>query len=74
VLLARDPLVNQLLAHAGASHMEPRHSIDGVDGKAEAVSVIANGKFQRRVDVALFLIAADMDVVLAGSALSKAVD
>src|SRR6476659_11443043 len=67
VLLTRDALVHQLLAHVRAGNMKPRHPVDGVDGQAEAIGVIPDRKLQWSIDVTLFLVAADMDIVLTRS-------
>src|SRR5437870_4990809 len=71
VLLTCDALVNQLFPHAGTRDAETWHSVDGVDGNTEAIGLIADGELQRRVDVALFLVAAHVDVALAGSAIGE---
>src|SRR5437879_5499053 len=71
VLFTRDALVNQLFPHAGTSDAEAWHPVDGVYRNAEAIGLITDGEFQRRVDIALFLISTDVDVVLAGSAVGQ---
>ena len=68
VVLTGDLLVEQGLSHAGARFTETGYPVDGVNGQAEAVGLVANGQLQWRVDVALLLVAADVDVVLAGPA------
>ena len=50
------------------------HPVNRVDGQAKTVGLIADGKLQRRVDVALFLVAAHVDIVLAGPAVGEAMD
>src|SRR6266436_1420917 len=74
MLFTRDLLVDEGLTHARAGDMETGHPVDGVDGQAEAIGLIANGEFQRRVDVALLLVAAHVNVVLALPAVGEAVD
>ena len=64
VVLTGDLLVEQGLASARSGDVETRHAVDRVNGEAEAVGLIANGQFQRRVDVALLLIAAHVYVAL----------
>ncbi len=44
MLFTCDPLVDESLAHVGAGDMETRHPIDGVNGQAEAIGLITNGK------------------------------
>jgi hypothetical protein len=63
VVATGDPTVKQGLADVGSRCPEAWHSIDGVDSQAETVCLVANGKFQWCVDVALFLITADVQVV-----------
>src|SRR4030095_9321467 len=74
VLLTRDSLVDEGLAHLGTGDTEPGHPVDGIYGQTEAVSVVANGKLQRGVDVTLLLVTAHVDIVLAGPAVSETVD
>jgi hypothetical protein len=57
--------VEQGLADVSCRCPETGHSVDGVDRKAKAVCLIAYSEFQRRVDIALLLIAAAVQVVLA---------
>jgi len=74
VVLAVDLLVARVLTNAGSCDLETGHPVDRVNGQAEAVRLVANGKLQRRVDVALLLVSADMDVVLVGPAISEPMD
>ena len=67
-------LVEQRFANAGAGDAEARHPVDRVDRQAETVGLVLDGQFQRRVDVALLLVAAHVDVVLAGPAVGEPVD
>src|SRR5271167_176944 len=74
VVFACDLLVAQGLANAGPRDAETGHPVDGVNGQAEPVGLVANGQLQRRVDVALLLVTAHMDVALAGPAVREPVD
>ena len=74
MLFTRDLLVEQSLAHAGAGDTETGHPVDGVDGQAEAIGLIADGEFQRRVDVTLLLVAAHVNIVLAWPTVGEAMD
>ena len=65
VVLACDLLVTQGLSNTGSRDAETGHPVDGVHGQAEAVRLVANGQLQRRVDVALLLVASHVDVALA---------
>lgn len=51
-----------------------RHAVDGVNGQAEAVRLVANGQLQRGVDVALLLVAPDVNVLAARTLVRQAVD
>src|SRR5260370_16504361 len=64
VVFTCDLLVEQRLAGARPGNAEPRHTVDCVDGQAEAVGLVANGQLQRRIDVALLLVAAHVNVVV----------
>ena len=74
MLLARDPLVDKGFPHARAGDVKPGHPVDSIDSQTESVSVIANGQLERRVNVTLLLVAADVNVALAGSAVGETVD
>src|ERR1700758_2583087 len=74
VMLTCDLLVEQGLASARSGDVETRYAVDRVDGEAEAVGLITNGQLQRRVDVALLLIAAHVNVVLMRPMVSEPVD
>jgi hypothetical protein len=74
VSLARDLLVDQGLPHAGAFDSEAGHAINGVDGEAEAISLISDGQLQRRIDVALFLITTHVDMMLTRPAIGEPVN
>lgn len=68
-----DLLVEEGLAGGGAAVLEVGHAVDGVDGEAEAVGAVADGQLEGRVDVALFRVAADVDVGAAGALVGEAV-
>src|SRR5260370_17615870 len=64
VVFTCDLLVEQRLAGARPGNAEPRHTVDCVDGQAEAVGLVANGQLQRRIVVALLLVASPVILVL----------
>src|SRR5690349_19836101 len=64
VVLTCDLLVEQGLASARSGDVETWHAVDRVDCEAEAVGLIANRQLQRRIDIALLLIAAYVYMVL----------
>ena len=50
------------------------HAVDDVDGEVEAVDLVEDGELERRVDVALLLVAAHVDVVVVLAAVGELVD
>jgi len=58
---AGDLLVEQGLANTGTDDSETRHAIDGVNGQAEAISLVPDGQFQGRINIAFFLVSAHVD-------------
>jgi len=74
VLFTRDLLVEEGLANTGACDTETGHPVNRIDGQAKAIGLVTDSEFQRRVDVALFLVATHMDVVLTWPAVGDAVD
>ena len=50
------------------------HAVDDVDGQVEAVDLVVDRQLQRRVDVALLLVAADVQVVVVRAAVGQPVD
>ena len=74
VTLAFDLHVAQLLLGMSAGHVQRRHAVDHVHRQAEAVDLILDGQVKRRVDVALLLVAAHMQVPVVRAPVSKAMD
>src|SRR5262245_31737615 len=64
VALAIDLYVAQLLFDMRAGNTKPRHAIDDVDGEAETIDLVSNGQIERRVDVALLLVAAHVQILV----------
>ena len=60
ILLTCNLLVEQ--ASRRCALTEARHPINRVDSQTEAVSLVADRKFQGRIDIALFLVPADMEL------------
>src|ERR1700692_2494634 len=69
-----DDLAFQPLLHVCPGALESGNTIDHINRQVEAVDLIADRKFERRVDVALLFIAANMDVAVVGSAIGELVD
>jgi signal transduction histidine kinase len=74
ILFARDPLVGQFTPEATRARTHAGDAVAGVHGQGEAVGLVADGQLERRVDVALFLVAAHVDVVLARPPVGESVD
>src|SRR5690242_16383805 len=74
MLLASDLLIEQRLANIRAGDVEPWYSVNGINGEAEAVGLIADRQLQWRVDISLLFVAAHVKVVLAWSTIDKAMD
>lgn len=62
VISAFDLLVQESLLRVPTNSLQPRHSVNNIHGKAEAVDVVVNGQLQRRIDAAFLLVAAHMDI------------
>ena len=72
--MAFDDLASEPLLDVGADVLEAGDAVDDVDGEVEAVDLVEDGQFERGVDVALFLVAADVDVVVIVAAVGELVD
>jgi len=64
VVLGVDLMVEQRLADAGSRNLEAGYSVDRINCEAEAIRLILDSQFQRRVDVPLFLVTTYVDIVL----------
>ena len=64
VVDALDDLVLKPLFGVCSCSLEFRHAVDHVDGKVEAINLVQNGELQRRVNVAFFLVAPHVEVVV----------
>ena len=65
--------LSQLLDVRGGG-LQAGHAVDHVDGEVEAVDLIEDRELERRVDVALLLVAAHVDVVVVVAAIGELVD
>ncbi len=74
VAFCRYLLVEQRFADAGPRDPKTRYAVDGVDCQAEAIRLVFDGQFQRRVDVPLLLVPTHMNVVLARPPICKPVN
>jgi hypothetical protein len=62
--------IQQCFACGGGRNVKPRNSVDCIDCETEAIGLVLNCQFQRRVDVSLFLVAANVNVMLARTTIS----
>ena len=58
----------------GTGGLQPGNAIDDVDRQIEPVDLIADCELQRRIDVALFLVASHVDVSMIRPAIGELVD
>ncbi len=74
VLLVLDKLVLELLLQVDALVAGLRQTVDGVHHEMEAVQIVQHRHVEGRGNGALFLVAADVDVVVVGAAVGQPVD
>ena len=74
VVDALDDLVLEPLFEVSGGGLQPGDSVDDVDGEIEAVDLVEDGQLEWRVDVALLLVAADVDVAVVLAAVGEFVD
>src|SRR5215813_1202579 len=74
IVPAPDLLVVKLFHCPAADFQELGHSPDRIHGQAEAINLVLNGQFQRSVDVALFLVTADVQVLMVRATVGQAMD
>ena len=56
------------------AHSELGNPVDDIDRQIETVNLVLHGELQRRIDIALFLIAAHVKVFVVGAAVSELVN
>ena len=71
---ALDDLILEPVLHVRAGIAQTRHAVDHVDGELEAVDLVDDREFERRVDVALLLVAVNVDVLVIRAAVGELVD
>ena len=74
VLLVLDQLVLELLLQVDALVAGLRQAVDGVHHEMEAVQIVQHRHVEGCGDGALFLVAADVDVVVVSAAVGQPVD
>jgi hypothetical protein len=58
----------------GASRLQPGYAVYGIDSQSETVYLIIDGQLERGVNVASFLIAAHVQILVVISVVAKPVD
>jgi hypothetical protein len=56
-----------------AGRPQTRNTINDVDSQVEAIHLVNDGQFERRVDVDLFFVSAHMNVVMIPAAVAELV-
>lgn len=74
VVAAFNLLVEESLLGVAANLLQPGHAIYDVHCQTETISVVIDREFQRSVNVALFLVAADVNVVMIRAPVGEAMD
>src|SRR5204863_796808 len=67
VTTAGDLPVPEFLLRMRADGLKFGHAVDGVNSKTEAVGFVVDGELHWSIDVALFLVAAHMQVLMVGA-------
>src|SRR5579872_6037574 len=66
-----DLLVQESFLSVAANLLQSWHPVHNVHGEAEPVDIVVDGQLQRRVDAALFFIAAHMNIAVIGAAIGQ---
>src|SRR5437660_11097375 len=74
VIAAGDLFVSEIILGMGAGHLKARHPISRFDCDAKAVDSVTNRQLESRVDAALFLITAHVQIVVIMAAISEAMN
>ncbi len=69
-----DELIAQLLAQINAAFAGLRHAVDHVHHQMKTVEFVEHCHVERRGDGALFLVAANVDIVVIGAAIGQAMN
>ena len=74
MMAACDLKVAKFLFGVRADPLQSRDAVNRVDRKTEPVRLVVDGQFHRRVDVALLLVTANMQVVVICAAIGETVN
>lgn len=72
--LSRNLEVHQLLADSSALVVQSWDTVNSIHRERVSISLISDSQLERSVDVALLLVATDVDVELAGTLVGESVD
>ena len=53
---------------------QPGDPVDDINRQIETIDLVANGEFQRCIDITVFLVAAHVQVLVVGTPISEFVD
>ncbi len=65
MVLTLNLLVEQAVSNTGCHFRQMGYAVDGVDGEAKTVGLVADGQLQWRIDISLFLVTAQVNMMLA---------
>jgi hypothetical protein len=74
ILTTIDLLIAKGFLRMSADIMEFWNAVNHIDRKAKAINLIINGKFQGRIDIALFFVAAHMQISVIGATIGETVN
>ena len=74
VSAARDLSVTEFFFRMTANGLKQGHPIDSVNRQTEAVGLVVDGEFHGCIDVPLFLVTSDMQVLVIGTPIGQAVN
>lgn len=74
IVLCGDLLIHELFANHTGPVVEMGHSIDGFHRETESIRTVANGEFERGVNVSLFVVTSNVEVGGAVSLVGQTVD
>src|SRR5438477_10986296 len=70
VVLALNLHIAQHFFGVSARHFQRGHPVDNVDGQAKTIDLVLNRQIERRVDVPLFFVTTDVQVLVVGPSVS----
>src|ERR1700756_16396 len=74
IVAACDLLVEESFLGVAADSLQPGDAVHDIHGEAEAVDIVVDRQFQRRVDASFLLVSTHVDVGMIGAPISQAVN